>query len=121
MKEKSKIMIRIRELRQSRGLSQQALADMFLLSQQSIYKYEHGLAEPDIDMLRQMAEYFEVSVDYLIGYSDIPVHYETLSHSGEMTRAERRLLDCYRSLSSKAQEAVQLLIDDLIEKYRKKA
>lgn len=63
-------MIRLKELRQKNGLSQQALADKFTLSQQSIYKYEHGLAEPDIDTLKKLAGLFNVSIDYLVGYCD---------------------------------------------------
>lgn len=63
-------MKKLKELRQKNGLSQQALADKFTLSQQSIYKYENGLAEPDIDTLKKLAGLFNVSIDYLVGYSD---------------------------------------------------
>lgn len=55
------------KLRQQAGLSQQALADRFHLSQQTIHKYENGLAEPDIATLIELATFFGVSVDYLIG------------------------------------------------------
>lgn len=54
-------------LRKNAGLSQQALGERFNLSQQTIYKYENGLAEPDIDTLIRFASYFNVSVDFLIG------------------------------------------------------
>lgn len=54
-------------LRKNAGLSQQALGERFNLSQQTIYKYENGLAEPDIDTLIRFAAYFNVSVDFLIG------------------------------------------------------
>ena len=63
-------MKNLKTLRLKRGLSQQALADKFNLSQQSIYKYEHGLAEPDIKTLKELAHFFDVSIDYLVGYSD---------------------------------------------------
>ena len=62
-------MKNLKALREEKGLSQQKLASYFNLSQQSIYKYENNLAEPDLSTLQAFADFFEVSVDYLIGYS----------------------------------------------------
>lgn len=44
-------MENLKKLRLTKGLSQQALADHLELSQQTIYKYENGITEPNIDML----------------------------------------------------------------------
>lgn len=66
-------MKRLKELRQKQKISQQKLADHFHISQQSIWKYENGLAEPDIHTLIQFADYFQTSVDYLIGHTDNPL------------------------------------------------
>jgi len=63
-------MKKLKELRNNLGLSQQALAERFNLSQQSIYKYENGLAEPDIDMLKNFSNFFGVTIDYLVDGSD---------------------------------------------------
>lgn len=63
-------MKRLKELREENGISQQKLADEFHISQQSIWKYENGLSEPDIKTLIKFADFFDVSVDYLIGISD---------------------------------------------------
>lgn len=63
-------MKHLKLLRESRGISQQKLADQFCLSQQSIYKYENGLAEPDFSTLRQFADYFHTTIDYLINDDD---------------------------------------------------
>ena len=54
------------------GLSQQALAERFNLSQQSIHKYENGLAEPDIHTLKGFAQLFGVTIDYLVGLPETP-------------------------------------------------
>ncbi len=56
----------LRELRGERNLSQQALAEMVSTSQQNIYKYENGITEPDIQMLKALADVFHVSVDFLV-------------------------------------------------------
>ena len=66
-------------LRTKKGLSQQQLADIIGTSQQSINKYENHNVEPDIDTLIAFADFFNTSVDYLIGNTDInrkiePVH-----------------------------------------------
>ncbi|MDE7058384.1 MAG: helix-turn-helix domain-containing protein [Lachnospiraceae bacterium] len=66
-------MKRLKELRQKQKISQQKLAEHFHISQQSIWKYENGLAEPDICTLIQFADYFQTSVDYLIGHTDNPL------------------------------------------------
>ena len=72
-------MKRLKELREEKGISQQKLADEFHTSQQSIWKYENGLSEPDIKTLMQFADFFDVSVDYLIGVSDIKMRTHTAS------------------------------------------
>ena len=55
-------MEQLKKLRQSRNLSQQKLAEEFHTSQQSIWKYENGISEPDISTLTRLAKYFNVSV-----------------------------------------------------------
>ena len=51
-------MKNLKKLRLERGLSQQKLADILHITQQSIYKYENGLAEPNIELLKNIADYF---------------------------------------------------------------
>lgn len=72
-------MKNLRKLRTERNLSQQKLAKIVGLSQQSINKYENGQTQPDFQMLMQFAEFFHTSIDYLIGYTDNPNSYRTIS------------------------------------------
>lgn len=64
-------MLRLKDLRIERGISQDELANVLGCSQSTINNYEKGKHEPDIDMLISMARFFKVSVDYLIGNSEI--------------------------------------------------
>lgn len=57
----------LKKLRNEQGISQRELADIIMVSQQSINKYENHNIEPDIDTLIKIADYFDVSIDYLVG------------------------------------------------------
>lgn len=61
-----KIGERIRELRGSRGISQETLADVCNVSMQAVSKWENGQSYPDITFLPLLAEYFQVTTDYLL-------------------------------------------------------
>lgn len=56
----------IRALRTAKNLSQDGLAEKLYISRQAISKWENGEATPDIDKLVQLAEIFDVSLDYLV-------------------------------------------------------
>lgn len=98
-------MKRLKELRESKNFTQQVLADMLHVTQQSIYKYEHGLSEPDLEILQNMAALFDTSIDYLVGATDIPFRYEAYPPDS-ITKDEQQILLFYRSLSGQAQDFV---------------
>lgn len=56
----------IAKLRKERGLSQEELAEALYVTRQAISKWESGAGSPDINNLKNIAAYFNVSVDYLI-------------------------------------------------------
>ena len=59
--------MRIKELMHEKGIQQQQMAELLNVSRASIYKYQQGKAEPDIETLIKIADYFDVSLDYLCG------------------------------------------------------
>ena len=61
---------RLYELRTSRGLSQQRLAEEIGMSKSSIYMYEQGNRLPSYEVQEIVADYFNVDIDYLTGRSD---------------------------------------------------
>ena len=63
---------RLRLLRMERGLTQAQLAELLDAKQTSIFRYESGAANPAPDMLLRYADYFDVSLDYIFGRTDIP-------------------------------------------------
>lgn len=56
-------------LRHSQGLSQSQLADKLGVKKQSVSNWENGNIMPSVEMVEKIADYFEVSVDYLLGRS----------------------------------------------------
>lgn len=64
--------MRLKELRKSRGISQLKLAIDLNMNQNSISHYENGEREADYATLILFADYFDVSVDYLLGRTDNP-------------------------------------------------
>ena len=59
---------RIANLRKSKGISQDELGEILSTSRQAISKWERGESDPDIGRLKDLAVYFNVSIDYLLGY-----------------------------------------------------
>lgn len=64
--------MRLKELRRAKGISQVKLAMDLNTSQNTISRYETGEREPGIHELIMLAEYFNVSVDYLLERTDDP-------------------------------------------------
>ena len=64
--------MRLKELRKQRRLSQLKLAMDLNMNQNSISRYENGEREADYATLIKLADYFVVSVDYLLGRTDNP-------------------------------------------------
>lgn len=63
---------RIRELREKAGLSQEELAQKLAIGESQVWRYEHDESEPRANVVAKLAEFFNVSSDYLLGLSDHP-------------------------------------------------
>ena len=57
---------RLRKLRQSRGISQQQVAEYLGVNRTTYVKYETGKSEPNVGTLKKLAQYFDISMDYLL-------------------------------------------------------
>lgn len=64
-------MLRIKQLREEKGISQLEFAKKINLTQQSVSAYEKGIREPSLDILKTIADFFGVSTDYILGKSDV--------------------------------------------------
>ena len=127
----------IKKARNDRHLSQRALADIIGVSQQTVGSWEVGRTSPDNEMLKKLAAFFKVSVDYLLGRTDEPQgtgfqkgllgNINSDSHGGwqnmsldddddSMDTESQKLLADYRQLDEKARETIKSMIEISLRK-----
>lgn len=70
---------RLRRIRERNRLSRYKLSDLCGISSDQIRRYELGERKPRSDALEAIADYFEVSTDYLLGRTDYPCVVKPLS------------------------------------------
>lgn len=100
----------LKKLRKNKKISQQKLAEIILVTQQSINKYENHDVEPSIDTLIKIADYFEVSVDYLIGRTDIKEMASTINMNN-LNPSEIKIINKFRKLKNNQKESIENLMD----------
>lgn len=101
----------LKMLRQKHNISQQKLASIIGISQQSINKYENQNTEPDIDTLIKLAEYFNTSIDYLVGYTDqegLPLN---LKNTKIINKDELNIVKTYRVLENDKKHIIKAVIN----------
>ena len=76
-------MYHLRELRTQKGLTQAELSKTLQVSASSIGMYEQGRREPDNETLGKIANYFNVTTDYLLGRTDEPSDFQKGDGCGE--------------------------------------
>lgn len=69
--------IRLKELRNSKKLTQEQIANELNIKRSTYAKYETGENQPDHDTLQNLADFFNVSVDYLLGRTNKKEFHET--------------------------------------------
>lgn len=91
-------MIKLKELREAAKMSQAELAKQLNLSQRVISSYETGINEPDIQTLKNIAKYFNVSIDYLLNFNqseltinDVKQNIKNLDHQQLLDIIEKQL------------------------------
>ena len=107
-------MKNLRALREEKGVTQQKVAEAIGSNQQSIHKYEIGEYEPDILTMKQLAEYFDTSIDFLVGSTEIRKRIEPVEKY-ELNQNEKNLIDKFRELSPEYRKCLTITLGALIE------
>ncbi len=102
---------RLLELRKDAGLTQDELAAILNINKHSVSAYERDKNEPPDAIKIAIAQYFNVSVDYLLGLTDLPAPINT---------KKNRLLRLPNQLPESALSELQLFLDYLLFKAQSK-
>lgn len=104
-------MNRIKELRKQRKITQKALADIFGVSVRTIQKWEHGDTAIKAVKTKKLADYFEVSEGYLLGYSQSP---DIQEEKGlQLSKCQQYLLKLISIKASLLREQEEISAQDL--------
>lgn len=116
-------------IRKERKLRQQDLADYLRITVSAYGNYELGQREPDLSTLCKLSDYFDVSVDYLIGNTDDPRKASAWTkeekaagvgaHGTKLSNEEWEIIELFSELKrvkgEKAANAVKTMIKALLE------
>lgn len=105
----NKYGLRLKELREKNGYTQDSLAEVLNTTRSRIANYEQGIRQPDFEMQEAIADLFNVSIDYLFGRStqnNAPIDSQKVEKAIE-------LYDSVMSLSPADQTALLTLLHSL--------
>jgi transcriptional regulator with XRE-family HTH domain len=110
--EKNALAARLKLLREEKGLLQKELAGYLEITPAAYGFYEQGRRQPDPVVLNRLADFFDTSVDYLLGRTEVrkPAGAVSYPQAGNLAA----------DLPREVLEEIELLKNYVIDKYRKK-
>lgn len=103
--------MRLKELREAAHESQQSLAIEMNISQAMVSRYELEQASSDVTTLIHLANHYNVSVDYLIGRTDV----KTMYTKSDLSESEQNILFMYKRLSNIQKGKAEAYIQGLLQ------
>ena len=97
---------RIKQLRENRGLIQEILAAELGITQQMLSKYERDVLCIKVDVLKRIAEYFNVTTDYLMGISEVKRDLQGQMKMNKTLDTYYDLIEIYKDLDEYDQKMV---------------
>ena len=101
---------RIKQLRENRGLIQEILASELGITQQMLSKYERDVLCIKVDVLKRIAEYFNVTTDYLLGVSEVKRDLQGQMKVNKTLDTYYDLIEIYKGLDEYDQEMVSSIM-----------
>ncbi|MCD8295789.1 MAG: helix-turn-helix domain-containing protein [Clostridia bacterium] len=107
-------MERLKSLRKARGLKQEDVATFLGITKSAYGNYELGQREPSLASLVKLADYFNVSVDYLLERTSNAMIYDSANLSATGNPRLDEMISVFRQLSPSMQENVLLTAKALL-------
>lgn len=92
-------MENLKNLRKEKNLTLEQLAQKLNLSRQVLSRYERGEREADYAVLKKIANFFDVSIDYLLGNSTFFYPDRIKEQSTQLSGSEQELLSLFRGMT----------------------
>ena len=112
--------VRIRKLRREQDLTQQQLADKLGVSKSAVSMYERGERRPNFEVADSLAAYFDCSIGYISGSSDLRGSYPRAypcpdednvdKKEADLDPSERQVLEAYRRASDEIKSVVERIL-----------
>ncbi len=103
----------LRDIREERGIYQKELAAYLNVSISTVSNYENGVHLPDLDVLYQIAEFFNISADYLLGRTQYQYDIKLLNRTLSKNYTVTDLVNTVIELPSKEKDSLMEYIDYL--------
>lgn len=111
---------KLKELRESRHLTQTGMGARISVTQQNISRYEKDVSTMPVEMLLETADYFNVTTDYLLGRSEMKRNLEGQVQVNKEIDEYFDLVEMYRDLDARDREIVLSTITAMIKTKAKK-
>ena len=103
----------IKALRKENNLSQKALAEQIGVSQKAIDYWERGINEPKASYIIKLADFFQCSIDFLVGRQE---EFLYISPPSALSKQDQQLLSNFRKLTKENKNIVQIITKALLNK-----
>jgi transcriptional regulator with XRE-family HTH domain len=113
----NKLGERITSLRESKDIKQNYLADKLGLTKYQLNRYEKGNSKPDPDIIVKIADFFDVTTDFLLGHTDNPG--KDYEEEFEAFRNRPDLEVWYKDLPNSSEEEIEML-KEVFEIWKKR-
>ncbi len=116
-------MLKLKELRKQKGLSQEQVANALGISMRAYQNYEYGQREPNIEMINKLADFYEVTTDYLLGRPEAkppenPV--DLVARELKLKEIEESIMKEYFELPEKGRQMFADFMERLVAREEKR-
>ena len=101
-------MENLKNLRKAKGMSQQELASQINVSQETLSGYERGSREPDYATLQKLANFFNVTVDYLLNAKENDLIIMTKKQYEKMADNFNQLNSVFKEIEHQNNKKIQI-------------
>ena len=111
----------LKKLREQHKLSQAKVSELLKIPKSTYVTYEYGTREPNIEMIKKLADFYHVTTDYLLGRESSETDtFDQLTNEFNMTTLERQIVENYFSLPESIRNDLMGFLQRTVEEVQQK-